>query len=393
MDTKKTINWSSVFGISFIWFTTQYGGGFASGAQLKSFFLDYGVWALPISICTQGIIALFYWYVLKFARKHDVYNYATLNKKLYGAFGPKLEPILSFLYDFMNCFGMTLIVAIAFATGGSVLNNLTGIPMFACTLIIGVMIFVAAGFGSKVVRAVAKYLSIAIIVGLVAVFVPNIIVQWGDITRNLSTITAPSAKPLSLLGPALLSMIVYAAGQAGSGAGVYSPHAKILTNPEEAKPTMLVGWLVNASMMFMCILGLFAVIDTEDYAASSTPTMVLIEHGPGAKFFLPVLSILIILGAVSTAVNIISAIQIRIMAGVDKDFDPEKKATKKSLLVMLGLCLVGLGISQFGLLPLVSKGYSFTGYLGWVLVVAAYILHYILTKNDTKPSRFAATEE
>ncbi|MDD7390651.1 MAG: hypothetical protein PUG60_13580 [Lachnospiraceae bacterium] len=33
-------------GIAFIWFTTHFGGGFASGAQLYSYFGKYGAWCL-----------------------------------------------------------------------------------------------------------------------------------------------------------------------------------------------------------------------------------------------------------------------------------------------------------------------------------------------------------
>ncbi len=33
-------------GIAFVAFTTQFGGGFASGAQIKQYFINYGIWCL-----------------------------------------------------------------------------------------------------------------------------------------------------------------------------------------------------------------------------------------------------------------------------------------------------------------------------------------------------------
>ena len=36
MMDKKGSKLSVALGITFVWFTTQFGGGFASGAQLKS---------------------------------------------------------------------------------------------------------------------------------------------------------------------------------------------------------------------------------------------------------------------------------------------------------------------------------------------------------------------
>ena len=38
-------------GIAFVAFTTQFGGGFASGAQIYQYFINYGIWCLlmPLS--------------------------------------------------------------------------------------------------------------------------------------------------------------------------------------------------------------------------------------------------------------------------------------------------------------------------------------------------------
>ena len=33
-------------GLAFVAFTTQFGGGFASGAQIYQYFINYGIWCL-----------------------------------------------------------------------------------------------------------------------------------------------------------------------------------------------------------------------------------------------------------------------------------------------------------------------------------------------------------
>lgn len=46
-------------GVAFVWFTTQFGGGFASGAQLLSYFIKFGIWALlTFGIAQFGLIPL-----------------------------------------------------------------------------------------------------------------------------------------------------------------------------------------------------------------------------------------------------------------------------------------------------------------------------------------------
>jgi len=71
--------------------------------------------------------------------------------------------------------------AVAFATGGATLSQLTGLPYLLCTFLIGIFIFVVAIFGTDLVRRVASVLSICIIAGLLVVYLPNIAVNFSQI--------------------------------------------------------------------------------------------------------------------------------------------------------------------------------------------------------------------
>ena len=49
MSTKRSIlvdknKMPLVMGMAFVAFTTQFGGGFASGAQIYQYFINYGIW-------------------------------------------------------------------------------------------------------------------------------------------------------------------------------------------------------------------------------------------------------------------------------------------------------------------------------------------------------------
>ena len=101
--------------------------------------------------------------------------------------------------------------AAAFATGGSTLQMLFGIPYWVCTLIIAAFIFVIALFGTSVVRKCASTLSVLILIGLVLVLVPNIIVQWDAITAAISNLVSGKMPVISgesgAFGPALYSAV------------------------------------------------------------------------------------------------------------------------------------------------------------------------------------------
>ena len=46
-------------GLAFVAFTTQFGGGFASGAQIYQYFINYGIWCLILPLVTQAYMHCF----------------------------------------------------------------------------------------------------------------------------------------------------------------------------------------------------------------------------------------------------------------------------------------------------------------------------------------------
>jgi len=367
-------------GVAFVWFTTQFGGGFASGAQLYSYFVKFGIWALITPILAQALGAFFQWYGLRYAKRHNTYDYRTFTDKFYGDLGTKVRPILSNLYELVYLFTICLAPSVAFATGGATLQALTGIPYIICTVIIGLIIFILAIYGTNVVRAAASTVSVVIILGLLVVYIPNIFAQWGTISANIGQMAATPAPA----GPAFWRCFVYAAFQLAS-IGLLMQHAEPFKDEHEAKTSMVYGFIVNALIIFMCTLGLFAVASNPNIKNVSIPTLLMVKTGVGASVLTPIISILIILGAVSTAVNMIAGVIVRyVNAWNKKDASPEdseKQSKKRTIIIAVFFTLLTFAIAQFGLIPLVNTGYGYLGYLTILVVVIPFIIHMIMTKN------------
>ncbi|MEE3481506.1 MAG: hypothetical protein VZQ80_05920 [Lachnospiraceae bacterium] len=368
-----------ILGVAFVWFTTHFGGGFASGAQLYSYFVRYGAWCLVMPAVAMAYNAFFFTYCLRFARKHEVYDYRSYNNAFYGRFAPVFSNLFEFLYIVVMC----VAPAVAFATGGATLHAVTGLPYLLCTLLIGAFIFVVAIFGTDLVRRVSSVLSIVIIVGLLAVYLPNILSGAGRISDALSAMQAEDFS----FGKALYSAFLYGTFQLCNVA-VFVQHAKTFKKPSDAKKSMIVGFVINSALMIMVVLGLLTVYTDPDMASAQVPTVLMVQKGVGAAFFTPVISVLIILGAVTTAVNMVAAMVKRIGAAVLTD--EEKKRTEggkpvaKTVLIALACCLIDFGIAQFGLLTLIAKAYSFIAYLAIPVILVPYIIHMIATRFDTK---------
>ena len=391
---KKNKTGAVILGVAFVWFTTHFGGGFASGAQIYSYFVRYGIWCLIMPVFAMLYNTVFFAYSLRFARKHQVYDYRSYNNAFYGKFAPIFSNLFEILYICVMC----VAPAVAFATGGATLSTLTGLPYLLCTFLIGVFIFVVAIFGTDLVRKVASVLSICIIAGLLIVYIPNIISGLSGISAAAESMTKAELP----FGDALYSAFLYGTFQL-SNIAVFVQHAKSFDRPGDAVKSMGVGFVVNALMMVMVVLGLMTVYTNPDAAGQSVPTLFMVQNGVGASFMTPLISILIILGAVSTAVNMVAAMVKRICGEkedkasgegerasgeAEAEEEPAGKrrfqVTRKEIIAALICCIVDFGIAQFGLLTLIQKAYSFLAYLAIPVILIPYIIHMIATRFDTK---------
>ena len=390
MKNKKST--AIILGVSFVWFTTHFGGGFASGAQIYSYYVRYGIWCILMPAFAMLYNAIFFAYSLHFARKHEVYDYRSYNNAFYGKFAPIFSNLFEVLYICVMC----VAPAVAFATGGATLSTLTGLPYLLCTFLIGVFIFIVAIFGTDLVRRVASILSICIIAGLLIVYIPNIIAGLPQITGAAQTMTAQKL-PLS---DALYSAFIYGTFQL-SNIAVFVQHAKSFEKPGDAIKSMGVGFVVNALMMIMVVLGLMTVYTNPEAATQDVPTLFMVQNGVGASFMTPLISILIILGAVSTAVNMVAAMVKRICkdsadtraasapegtnTGTTTSRQTAAKKTNswnisgKEILAALICCVVDFGIAQFGLLTLIQKAYSSIAYLAIPVILIPYVIHMVVT--------------
>ncbi len=221
-------------------------------------------------------------------------------------------------------------------------------------------------------RKVASVLSICIIAGLLIVYVPNIIAgagKIGDTVNAMKTADLP-------FGKALYAAFLYGTFQLANVA-VFVQHAKSFEEPQDAGKSMAVGAVLNALLMIMVVLGIMTVYQNPEMSQQSV----------GSKFMTPLISVLIILGAVSTAVNMVAAMVKRIHDGLAERSSRTETAGKISrtqILAALVCCIADFLIAQFGLLTLIQKAYSILAYLAIPVILVPYVVHMAVTRFDTK---------
>lgn len=375
---------SVTVGVAFVWFTTQFGGGFASGNQLRQYFVQFGIWAFVTCIMTQFLGAFFQWYALRYAKKHEVYDYRSFNNSFYG----KYAPIFSNLYELVYIVTICVAPAAAFATGVSTMESAFGINHWVGTIFVGIFIFAVAVYGTNVVRKVAATLSVLIVAGLLIVYIPNIIAQWGDITASIGRMTSGEMPVISsetgAFGPALWSAVLYFFFQLASVSVMYQ-HMEDVTDVKQINKAAIWMFICNFLAMELSIFGLLAIAYVADLATASVPMLVLVQNGVGSGILTPIISILIILGAISTAVNMISGIVTRCVNAMERRMDSKEKKAKghlaRNAVFTAIFTFLAFAIAQFGLMTVVKKGYAYLGYAALITLFIPFVVHVIGTKG------------
>ena len=177
---------------------------------------------------------------------------------------------------------------------------------------------------TNLVRKVSSVLSVCIIIGLLAVYVPNIIAGAGKTGETISVMTE-SHMPF---GKALYVAFLYGTFQLANVA-VFVQHAKSFEKPKDAVKSMAIGGVVNAILMVMVVLGIMTVYLEPEMSRQSVPTLFMVQNGVGKRFMTPLISVLIILGAVSTAVNMVGRHGAEDMSWSGKENTADKTGTEK----------------------------------------------------------------
>lgn len=378
---KKNVGGAQVaLGVGFVWFTSQFGGGFASGTQLYQYFINFGIWCLITPAIAQLFQAFFQWYALRFAYDNRTSNYREFCDLFYG----KAHIIFSNLYEAVYLMLILLAPSIAFATGGSTLNELTGIPYIICTIIVGVFIFVVSLMDTDMIRKAATAVSYILIIGILCVFIPNIIAQWSSIVDSVKQMAAGTlpvgSSESGSFGSALWYSVLYGAYHVAS-IGLYVAHAQKFTDRKQCLTSMVYGFIINTVVITLVAVGLLAVAMNPELPNYSVYTLLFAQCGVASGLLAPIVSLLIILGSVFSGVNMITGFVNRVVTGLEKNEDKrtaDGKRRLRTIVTALACTLVTFAIAQFGLLPLVKKGYSYLGFACIVVIVIPFLVRMAL---------------
>lgn len=416
VSKSQQVDWRTVLVFVSIAFSSQCGGGFASGSTPWTYFFRntgfYGMlpvvvqpyFCLFMPLAVAAINCFIIYFFMKFAMDFRTFDYSNFLAKYGSRFcGGIFAKPMQYVYEFNFNWLLIVCMALAYSTSGSALNELTGIPYLASTLIIGVLMFVLCMKGTELVRKNAVFMSAVIFIALVAVHVPNIVfnVSSGRLSAELAImseqmhgdIAAGAGSFVKYLLVALCWAYIFS-GQNLAGFGAYVNHAQLFTNKKTLRWAVVLSVIANWAFLEMNVINLasnYSAVYEGWSGGKAVYTILVVQNGIGSgalkTVLLTLITIAIFFATISTAINYAQGFNDRILNWYQKvkNEDPKISAAnrnKRGAVLTLIYVILTWAVSQMGLTALVSKGLTFASIITLFTLIFPTIINVVIKWPD-----------
>lgn len=362
----------SAISVGMVLFSAHAGGGFATGNQANTYFINLG-WASLLSV----IIAMFLLTMtmreaMIMFNDHKLTSYKDLFKTLFHPF----DKLVIFFEIF---FYIMVIMAIAAAISGaaSALQEYIPVNYKFYVIIVGIIILALTMFGADLVRKVSTIMGVVILISAVGIYLIGSF--KGENIFNIFTVDFMEFG-YSKVPMAIKNAFVYAGFQC-----VTLPTmivcGKVLKNREEVKESMRFSFLINTIALILSVVMLSSwksfYLNIE--SGVTLPTVLIIKE-IGLNFLFVIYGICLVLCLLSTGVTTTFGFVARFEN--IKILEKIESSTKKRAIVAAFIICLSMIISMVGLTNIIKYGYGYCGYLA-IAVVIIPLLTVGVYKNRT----------
>ncbi len=335
----------AAFGVAAVWFGGHAGGGFATGRQEASFFVQYGWTAAWVPLLSMVLLGIAFYFGIEFARINKTFDYKNFVNKLYAPY----EKIFANLFDLLYLYVILLATGAAIAGAASLIQQAMNLPYGLAVIITGAILLIFTVFGADLVRNASAGMSVFLIASLLLVTVLGIKSGAANISEVLATKPTTSG-----FGKILLNGVLYASFQSMLIGAMVSV-SDVLKTRKDTFNAALVGIVINgAILLLVCymMLGYYPAIVKE------TLPVYFVTGQLGQSWLFVLYSLILFFALISTGVSFV-------FGGVKRFENAWSSGNLQGRRIILSVVFltVAAGVSLFGLTAIVAKGYSSLGYI------------------------------
>ena len=156
---------SVAIGTACVWMGTHFGPGVASGTQILTYWVKYGIWGTICSVLAMCLLGYCLYCSMEFSRIYKTYNYGDW---IQGVFGVKW---VAYLFD------ISFIITMMTALGGSLnaiatlLQNQFGLNYWLGVALVVICAALLCAFGAKLVATASTYMMYVVIAVLALIII------------------------------------------------------------------------------------------------------------------------------------------------------------------------------------------------------------------------------
>lgn len=359
MENKKKFGMFRWLVPGFLFQSVVIGGGYGTGNEIAQYFGVHGMVGGLIGL----VVTLLVWSVIsaatfEFCRIFKTYDYNSMSLAMLGKIGV--------LYEVCYIILMLIVLGVINATASSMIADLTGWTGWIGVILLSLGIIYLILRGTETIEKVLSFWSY-VLYAVYALFMIIVFVRFGSAISATfaagvsgTTDAVVNGTKFSVGGTSLGSCIVDGFKYSFYNLGIVPAILYTVRDCETRKEAVGCGLLAGAIAVIPAVLLLLAMgsdLAAATYSALNDGTAVSVIFGNLNMRWLYVIFEIVLFGTlIETGSGFIKAVDDRIEIAAAKK-GGETPAWVRPV-VAIGLTLVGVAVSTFGLTALIAKGYG-----------------------------------
>ena len=347
----------------FLFQSVVIGGGYGTGNEIAQYFgihgMGHGIIGMIVTTLVWAVVAAA---TFEFCRVFKVYDYNNMSQKLLGPVG--------YLYEVCYIVLMLIVLGVSNATASSMISDLTGWTGWIGVIILSVGIIYLILRGTDTIEKVLSFWSY-ILYAVYAVFMVLCFVKFGPAISEAfgagggaytKDIVDASGETVAYtlggmgVGSAIVDGFKYSFYTLGIVRGMLYTVRECETRKQAVVCGLLAG-IIGVVPAFLLLLAMGGALPQAVFNANNNSTAVSAIFSQLNMRWLYIIFEIVLFGTlIETGAGFIKAVDDRIEITAAKS--GEDTPTWVRPVVAIGLTLLGVAVSTFGLTGLIAKGYG-----------------------------------
>lgn len=366
MEKRSLWRESSLFAvmtIALVLFSSHAGGGFATGNQANTYFVNLGWTGIVSAVLSMVLLTWMLKEAIIMYNSRGLKSYKELFETLYHPFD-KLEILFEIFYYIM----VVMVIATTISGAASALEEYFSLNYGVTVILVGAVTLGFTIFGAGLLRTVGSFMGVGILITSLLIYVMGSFM--GDGIFNVVKLDF-SVNGFSKMPQAIINGFVYAGFQCVQLPAMISCSG-ILKNKKEVSLSMKISFVINALALGLSVAmllswqGFYSAVD----GGSTLPTLTATQ-AMGFKWMTVVYAVLLVLCLISSGVSItfgfVSRFEnMKLLSNI-------KSLKAKRSIIATFILVTSMLLSMAGLTNIIKYGYGYCGYLAIAIIIVPFL--------------------